>query len=86
MSDPSAFFHFRIFVRVLRARNGMLTLHENLIPLLFLKGVRGFHAFVRFVFVLSFSLSEIVLSLNYALLISHIGILHWNFRYGLNTN
>ena len=54
----------------------MLTLHEHLIPLMFCKGVRGFQAFVLFLF-----------SLDYALLISHMGILHWalmNFRYAFD--
>ena len=62
----------------MHARQGMLTLHEHLIPLLFCKGVRGFQVFVPFVFVLSFSLFQIYLvSLDYALLISHMGILRW---------
>ena len=56
--------------RVLSERQMMLCLHEQ--------GVRVFQAFVRFVFVFSFSLFQIcVVSLDYALLISHIGILHW---------
>ena len=67
--------------RVLCARQGMLTLHEDMIPLLFCKGVRGFQAFVLFVYVLSFSLFQICLvSLDYALLISHMGIRHWTLR------
>ena len=64
--------------RVLHATRGMITLHEHLIPLLFCEGVCGLQAFVRFVYVLSLSLFHICLvSLNYALLVSHMGILHW---------
>ena len=56
----------------------MLTLHGHLIRLLFCKEVSGFQAFVPFAFVLFFSLFQICLvSLDYALLISHTGILHW---------
>ena len=72
---------FRIPRRVLCARQRMLTLHEHLIPLLFCKGVREFHAFVPFVYVLSFNLFEICLvSLDYALLISRMGTLHWTYK------
>ena len=67
---------FRTPRRVLRARQGMLTLHEHLIPLLFCKGDRGFKAFVLFVYVLSIGLFLIFLtSLDYALLISRMGII-----------
>ena len=59
---------------VLHTRQEMLTLLEHLIPLLFCKGVCGFQAFVPFVFVLSFSF----VFLDYAILISHMGILHWS--------
>ena len=64
--------------RVLRTRQGTFTLHEHLIPLLFCTGVRWFQAFVRFVYVLSFGLFQICLvSLDYAILIPHMSILHW---------
>ena len=68
-------------MQVLRARHGMLTLHEHLVPPLFCKGVRGFQAFVPFIFVLSFSLFQIYLvSLNNALLISHMRFLYWTYN------
>ena len=64
---------------MLCARQGMLTLPAHLIPLLFCKGVRGFQTFVLFVYVLPLSLFQICLvSLDYTLLISHMGILHCN--------
>ena len=62
---------------VLRASHGMLNLPEHLIHSLFCKGVRGFQTFVSFLFVLSLSLFLIrIVSLNYAILNSLIGILH----------
>ena len=66
--------------RVMRERRGMLILLEHPILFLFCKGVRGFQAFVPFVFVLSSSLFQICLFfLGYALLVSRMGILHWTF-------
>ena len=47
-----------------------------------LKGVRRFQTFVPFVFVFSFSLFQVCLvSLDYALLISGMGILHLTYVY-----
>ena len=55
-----------------------------MIPLLFCKEVGGYQAFVLFVFVLSFSLFQICLvSLDYPLLIAHVGILHWTSEFRL---
>ena len=70
----------RIPRRLLCAWQRLLTLHENLIPLLFCKGVRAFQSFVTFLFVLSFSLFQIYLiSLGNVLLKSHLGVLHWTY-------
>ena len=65
----------RIPRRVLCTRRGLLTLLEHLIPLLFLKGVRGVQVFLLFVLILSFGLFQICLvSFNYVILFSRMGI------------
>ena len=65
--------------RVLRASQGMLTIQEHLIPLLLYKGVRGFISFVLFVYVLSFSFFNFVLS-HWTM---HFWPLAWVFYTGL---